>query len=85
MKFYVVIQEDRHTDVSVELFEDRDEAIEWARAQAHALSGNWPVTEKVGEDAPGDWLYDVNYGESCDIRVVEEEVHSGPFARLLGY
>ena len=77
MKLYVVILEDRHTDVEVSLYADKDKAVESARATAHeSARGGWKVSEEIPKGAIGDWLYHANYGEDCNVRVEETEVHA---------
>ena len=72
----VVIYEDRHTDVKVEVFFNEQEAV--AKARAFALDSAWPnaPTETLTDDLTADmraggWVYYGLYSDEGDsVRVV---------------
>jgi len=71
MKVYVAIVEDRHTDTDIQVFRDKEKAIEWAKRQAKA-NGRGSKLEET--DVP-DWVYSAFYGTGGDsVRVEEKEI-----------
>ncbi len=74
MQVYVIVLEDRHTDVQLEAFADPDKAV--ARAKEIASSyhdGEDPEWQEMKYD--NDWLYACRLtGESDCIRVEAVEV-----------
>jgi len=81
-KVYVVITEDRHTDVEVDLFTTADAAIEFAKQRA-ADWRQFPPEEYEGDDEVGvqeieGRLYHETYsGEGDCVWVIEKDIH-GP-------
>ena len=80
---YAVIWEDRHTDVTVHLFAEEDAAVVWAGGKATEMARDWPLKEQLrgSEDnddwfANSGWVYHVEYGDACTLRVVRAEVVS---------
>lgn len=70
---YAVIWEDRHVDVAVHLFSDKDAAIVWAKKQSEESNINdWQDDEN---ECPADWLAYFCYScEGDHLRVIEVEV-----------
>jgi hypothetical protein len=77
---FVVIWEDRHTDVGVRVYRDKEEAINRARLDAHRMASrggeDGMVEETLTEEMRSDgWLYRGVYGPEGDgLRVMEREV-----------
>jgi hypothetical protein len=76
MKVYVLITEDRHIDVLVDLFKNKDRAIKTAetRAKEYAKAYHSEVeTEKIEG-----WVYYAKYSLDGDcVRVVERPLIEG--------
>lgn len=70
---YVVIHEDRHTDVQVQPYRDRDEAIAAARAILDDYDGQEEeLLTGMGDDG---WILFGTYSTEDDcVRVVEREL-----------
>lgn len=62
IKIYNVLWEDRHSDTTVKPFTDLNEAIEYAKTQAHESSQKYP--EDYKESKIEGWLFYVTY--SCE-------------------
>jgi len=76
MKIYLVIIEDRHTDVDVIPFLDEKMAVDYAKAAALAYCHDPEDFEE--EDIEG-WLYYARYSSEGDcVRVIESEVTPCP-------
>ena len=77
IKIYIAIWEDRHFDVSVHPFYDREIAITWAKNQVNdnkRISGdtNQPLTNVMKKDG---WIYLGIYScEGDSIRIVETKI-----------
>ena len=96
MKVYVVIYADRHTDVEVELFTERETAILAARTFAVDIMRDWRRTEEDlvngSQDDEYPWeaydddsplgIYMAAYGEGSDVWVVEKELDVAERDRL---
>ncbi len=82
---YVVVHEDRHTDVGVTVFAAADAAIAYARDQARECARD---PEDIEEELNGamradGWLYYCRYSsESDSIRVVERSIQTPGFVRV---
>lgn len=75
MKLYVVIWEDRHTDVGVYLFSDSSKAIEWAEKQIKKTSDVIPSNQVEPHQKRYGWIYYFCYSSEGDcISIVEKEV-----------
>ena len=75
MTIYLVIHEDRHVDVEVTPYQDRDAALSAARDLLAAYDGvESPLTPAMSDDR---WIFFGTYSteEDC-IRVIEREVIS---------
>ena len=77
-KVYVVILEDRHLDVGVFVFSNKDKAIDWARIEARKCchhEADYKETEVTSRMQLDGWVFAADY--SCEgdcIRVVEREI-----------
>lgn len=72
-KIYLVITEDRHTDIDVEPFVDSGEAIAFAKEQVGELNRR---PEDIQEQQIDGWLYYCEYSvESDSVRVIEKELN----------
>lgn len=75
---YVVILEDRHTDVDVQVYRDRDEAIRAAGvlAEGNARDPSRIVVEEITPAMADDrWVYFATYSSEDDcVRAVEREL-----------
>jgi len=73
-KFYVVLTEDRHIDVQVDLFSEKDVAIDFARSEAKEYC-KYPedYQEEQEERYPG-WLFYAQYSCEGSIRVIPVEL-----------
>jgi hypothetical protein len=72
MKVFVVIVEDRHYDVRVHLFSDRDAAVAWAKEKAKDYCNH--IEDYEEREVPG---YEVVIGYSCEgdnIAVIGKEL-----------
>jgi hypothetical protein len=60
MQLYAVIWEDRHTDVSVTVFSDKQRAIDWAVEQVgdERSFETEPLTDSMIEDG---WVWSATY------------------------
>jgi hypothetical protein len=78
MKIYIAIWEDRHTDITVHPFSDRDKAIEWAkkRAQGQVRFDGSDFDEVLTNSMKSSgWIYYGCYSdEGSNIHVVETEL-----------
>ena len=75
---YVAILEDRHCDVQVEVFSEKEDAVEWAEEAALLNAHHEEDIEKeeltAGMRKEG-WLYYAVYScEGDSVRVVQKEV-----------
>lgn len=70
---FVVIQEDRHTDVDVEVYGDRDRAIERAGELAREAGGDEAQAQPLNPSMQKEgWLCYITYScEGDSVRVVE--------------
>lgn len=81
MKIFIIITEDKHTDVDVTPHYEKDAAIaaakEWLGSIIEEVAENnyeEDGEQELNEGMIGDgWVWLFNYGESC-IRVVEREL-----------
>lgn len=78
MKIFIVIIEDRHTDVSAEPFTSKDAAIAHARSEASKYArfeDDFQEQELTGEMVKDGWLYYATYSVEGDcVTVVEREL-----------
>ncbi len=72
MKFYLVIDEDRHCDVGVEVYQSKFKAIDRAKEIALAGSRAYPKDYEEIECSGCDWIFDVTYSGEGDHVHVEE-------------
>lgn len=71
-KIYVVLVEDRHTDVDVEVFTDRSAAIAFAKQEA---LDNARHPEGIEEEDIEGYIYYCRYSAESDcVSVVEKEL-----------
>ena len=74
MKIYLVIHEDRHTDVEVEAFSDKEKSIEYARKRAKSCVHEDYLEDYQESDILG-WLFFASYsGVGDSVRVIEVEL-----------
>lgn len=72
MKVYAIIIDDRHSDTDVEVYADRERAIERARALAKEYCRR---EEDYQELQIADWVFHAEYScESDSITVLEKEL-----------
>jgi len=72
MKVYIVLINDRHTDIEVEAFSSDEKAIDYARKTAKEYCGSPEIYE---ESQISDWLFYARYSSEEDyVRVVEREI-----------
>lgn len=71
MKIYVVIVQDRHSDIEIKLFANKEQAIDKARQLAHEYCSH---KEDYEEDLEcRGWVFFVRYScEGDNIRVIEK-------------
>ena len=69
-KVYLVITEDRHTDVQIEVWADKELALQRARKIATDMLSSWLGKLEI-EDVPT-WLYYARYSTEGDCVHVEE-------------
>ncbi len=78
MKLYLVILEDRHVDVLVYPYLDKDKAIARAKELACEMAAHHPEYPHQEEEISG-WLYYAQYGSESDcVRVIEAEAQDAP-------
>ena len=74
MKVYTMIIEDRHTDVEVTLFQNKDDAINTATKSVKEWGAKWPEDIEERYDVHG-WLYHGVYScEGDSVTVIESEI-----------
>ena len=74
-KIYIVIWEDRHTDVTAHPFTDKQTAITEARRTAHAFAKEPDDYQEHDYGKNSGWLFYAGYScESDCVRVVEVEM-----------
>lgn len=78
LKVYVALVEDRHTGPDVQLFTDKNAAIQWAHDAAVEYARDWPITDElaalnVRPTGPLVLQFPLR-GKSCHIHVVERTV-----------
>ena len=72
MTVYVILLEDRHIDPVVEVWADKDAAIERARSMAQEAC-RFP--DDYGEEQIADWIFYARYScENDRVRVTEHEI-----------
>ncbi len=72
MQVFVVIIEDRHTAVDIELFPTAEQAIEYAKECAPENASH---PEDIEEEAIDGWLYFCRYSSEGDsVHVIEKEL-----------
>lgn len=72
MKVYTVLIEDRHSDAEVKVFNDKEDAINYARKTAKEYC-RFP--EDYEERVIADWIFFAEYScESDSVRVEEKEI-----------
>lgn len=75
VKLFLVIIEDRHTDVAVHPFSDAGVAIEEAKRVAKELGHEHDHYEEHDYGKDAGWLFHANYScEDDSVRVVEAEL-----------
>ncbi len=79
MKLFIVIVEDRHTDVECYPFDTSEVAIKFAKKQARLIAthdGAWPNARATIEQCDG-WLYAARCSSEGDyVHVVEKELNA---------
>ena len=74
MKIYIVIWEDRHTDVTVQPFDDAQKAIDAARKTASLCCRHEQDYEERDYGRYAECLFYARYSRDSCIRVVETEL-----------
>ena len=70
---FVVLIEDRHVDINVELFEELDDAISYAKETANEYYQN---KEDYREIEIKPWLFYVKFScEGDNIHIIEKNIH----------
>ena len=83
MDIYIVICEDRHSDIDVKVFLDPDRAIEYAK---NSVLEDWDVREQALTEAMkrDGWIFLVDYGTENDcVRVERGQLNTNTVLSVL--